>query len=285
MPVQVAAEMLGSGIVDPLIQPHHLHVLGDHVNDEVGRQTLGAVIQPLDNVAVPQGGHPDGAALIVDLGVVLRHLELGHHIRQLAQLAVAQLHGGLCVQHGDLVVADLLHLRGEVAVLHRQQIPVAAGAEQLPAQHGAYQRGDGQPYGDDKRDGALLLQEAHIALDAVALKAGGQHGTHGVHGAAQQHEDVEFLAFQVDGRQHHIVVHGGKDQRHRQIQQRAAQRRSHGLALLFGAGLTAEALKVGIVPVDVHRQFPFCISLRFGDSIPHRGGFVQRAASVTKRTA
>ena len=100
MPVQVAAEMLGSGIVDPLIQPHHLHVLGDHVDDEVGGQTLGAVVQPLDNVAVPQGRHPDGAALIVDLGVVVRHLELGHHIRQLAQLPAAQPGSGVAVQHG-----------------------------------------------------------------------------------------------------------------------------------------------------------------------------------------
>ena len=255
MAVEIAAEVLGGGVADALVQPYYLHVLRDHVDDEVGRQTLRPVVQPLDEVAVPQGRHPDGAALIVDLGVVVRHLKLGHHVRQLAQLAVAQLHGGLRVQHGDLVIADLLHLGGEVAVLHGQQIAVVLGAEQLPAQHRAYQRGGRQSHRQEQGHGTLLFQKAEIALGAAALKAGGQHGAHAVHRADQQREGVELLTFEVDGRQHHIVVDGGENQRHRQIQQCAAQRRAHGLALLLGAVLTAEALKIGIVPVCIHRQF------------------------------
>ena len=273
MAVQVAAEVLGGGVADPLVQTHHLHVLGDHVDDEIGGQTLGTVVQPLDKVAVAQGRHADGAALIVDLGVIIGHLELGHHVRQLAQLAVAQLHGGLGVQHGDLVVADLLHLSGKVAVLDGQQIAVVLGAEQLPAQHRAYQRGGRQRCGDDEGDGTLLLQEVEVALGAGALKAGGQDGADAVHRAAQQHEDVEFLAFEVDGRQHHIVVDGGEYQRHRQIQQCAAQRCAHGLVLPFGAGLAGKALKIGVVPVCVHRQF-LSVFWHFKDIIPDGGGFV-----------
>ena len=254
MAVQIAAEMLRRGVADALVQPHHLHVLRHHVDEQVGRQTLAAVVQPLDDVAVPKGRHPDGAALIVDLGVVVRHLELGHHVRQLTQLAVAQLHGRLRVQHGDLVVADLLHLGGEVAVLHCQQVAVRAGAEQLPACDAAHQCRGRQRDSHDQRHGTLLFQKTEIALCARALKSGGQHGAAAVHGAGQQHEDIELLAFEIDGRQHHIVVHSREHQRYRDVQQRPAQRRAHrppltGLPRLATA---AEALKIGVVPVDIH---------------------------------
>ena len=52
---QVPAEVLGGGIADALVQAHHVHVLGDHVDDEIGGQAVGAVVQPLDPVAVAQG--------------------------------------------------------------------------------------------------------------------------------------------------------------------------------------------------------------------------------------
>ena len=42
--------------------------------------------------------------------------------------------------------------------------------------------------------GALLLQEAEVALHAGALKPGGQDGAAAVHGAHQQHEDIEILS-------------------------------------------------------------------------------------------
>ena len=191
--VEVAAEMLGGGVVDAVLQSHHLHVLGHHVDEQIGGQTVGAVVQPLDDVAVAQGRHPHGATLIVDLGVVVGYLELGHHVRQLTQLAVAQLGGGVGIQHRDLVVADLLHLGGKVAVGDGQQVAVIPGAEQLPADHRAHQRRDHQCRRYDQRHGALLFQEAEVALHAGALKPGGQDGAAAVHGAHQQHEDIEIL--------------------------------------------------------------------------------------------
>ena len=150
---------------------------------------------------------------------------------------------------------------------------LAEGKRAGEAQHRAYQCGGRQGYGDDEGDGTLLLQEVEVALGTGALKAGGQDGADAVHRAAQQHEDVEFLAFEVDGRQHHIVVDGGEYQRHRQIQQCAAQRCAHGLMFLFGAGLAGKALKVGVVPVCVHRQF-LSVFWHFKDIIPDGGGFV-----------
>ena len=61
-----------------------------HVDDDIGRQAVGAVGEPLDEVSVGKARDPHGAALIVDLGVVGQDLKLRHHIRQLTQLPAAQ---------------------------------------------------------------------------------------------------------------------------------------------------------------------------------------------------
>ena len=257
--VEVAAEMLGGGVADAVLEPHHLHVLGHHVDDQVGGQTGLAVVEPLDDVAVLQGGDPDGAALVVDLGVVVGHLELGHHVRQLTQLAVAQLGGAVLIQHGDLVEGDLLPLGGEVAGLHRQEIPVAVGPEHLPAQGAADQRGGYQCDRQQQGDQALLFQEFEIAPDAAALEAGGQYGAQAVYAAHQQGEGVEFRGLQVDGGQGDIEIRRGEHQRDGQVQYRAAKGGADGLAGLGGMALPVEgvlaleALKIGIVPVGIHR--------------------------------
>ncbi len=294
--VQVAAEMLGGCIADALLQPHHLHILCHHVDDEIGGQTGGTVIQPLDDVAVLQGGDADGAALVVDLGVVVGHLELGHHVRQLAQLAVAQLGGGVLVQHGDLVKGDLLHLGGEVPVFHRQQITVAACPEHLPAHRAADQRRDHQQNCQRQRDQALLFQKFEVALYAIPLKAGGHHGAQAVHAAYQQREHVEFRRFQIDGWQDDVEVNCREGQRHRQIQHRAAKWGADGLTGLGGMALpvegilTPEALKIGIVPVGIHRVllsvFEGVSHLRREESFALRGEtLLATAPKVSKRAA
>ena len=40
MAVEIAAKMLRRGIADALLQAHHLHILGHHVDDEVGGQAV-----------------------------------------------------------------------------------------------------------------------------------------------------------------------------------------------------------------------------------------------------
>ena len=264
--IQIAAEMLRRGIADALLQTHHLHILCHHVNDEVGGQAVGAVIQPFDPVAVAQGGDPDRTVLVVDLGVVIVHLELGHHIRQLAQLAVAQLGGGVTIQHGDLVEGDLLHLAGKVAGLHRQQIPIIGGPNELPADDAADNGREDHGQSQEERDLALLLHEAKVALGSLSLKAGSKNGHNAVHGAQQDHEDVQRAGVQVQRRQLHIVVYRGHQQRHRQVQQRAAQGSADGLAGFFlllglaGKGILAgKALKIGVIPVCIHRVAPLVV--------------------------
>ena len=259
IPVQIAVEMLGGGIADALLQTHHLHVLGHHVDDQIGGQALPAVVQPLDDIAVLQRRDTDRAALVVDLGIVVGHFELGDHVRQFAQLAVAQLGGGIPVQHGDLVKGDLLHLRGEIAVLHRQQITIGCGPEHLPAQSAAHQRNHHHGRRQQQRDQALLFQELKVALGPVSLKPGGKDGAHGIYAAQQQHKHIKIRRFQIDGRQCHIEIHRGKHQRHRQVQHGTAKGGADGLArfprlalrTLEGV-LPLKPLKIGIVPVNVH---------------------------------
>lgn len=65
-------------------------------------------VPALSLFAAAQAGHPHRAVLIVDLGVGGQNLKLAHHVAELAQLAAAQLGGGVRVQHGNLVIGDFL---------------------------------------------------------------------------------------------------------------------------------------------------------------------------------
>ena len=269
---QVPAEVLGGGIADALVQAHHVHVLGDHVDDEIGGQAVGAVVQPLDPVAVAQGRHPHRAALVVDLGIVPGHLELGHHVRQLAQLAVAQLLSGVPVQHGDLVIADLLDVGGEVAGLHRQQVPVGPGPEHLPADGRADQRRDHQHQAQHKGDGALLFHKAEVALGPAALKPGGQHRAAAVHRAQQQCEHIEVAGVQVQRRQRHIEIDGSEHQRHRQVQQRPPHGGADGPALFFRpVGHRPAPLEGVVVPAVIHEKLSF---------LAEGGGYLFSSSSI-----
>ena len=102
--VEVAGEVLGGGVLHALVKADDVHALIDHVDDEVGGKTGGAVVEPLDDVAVAQRGDAHGAAVVVDLGVVLGDLELGDHVGKLAELAVAELFGAVAVEHRDAVI-------------------------------------------------------------------------------------------------------------------------------------------------------------------------------------
>ena len=274
MPLEVAAKVLGGGVADALLQAHHLHVLGHHVHDQIGGQTLGAVGEPLDQVCVFQSSHPHGPSLVVDLGEALLDLELRHHVRQLTQLPGGQPLGGVLVHHGDLVIGDLLHLRGKVALLNGQQLAVAAGPQHHPGADGAHQDHSDQRHHSEKGDGALLLHKVKVTLGALPLKAGGEHCAHAVHRADQEEEHVQFLGVEVQSGQLEIEVPQGEHQRHRQVDKHATHRTAHGLAGLPGllrrrretallALKSAGIESAGIEPAEIegkrHGNAPFCL--------------------------
>ena len=234
--VQVPAQMLGGGVLDALVQPLQLHVLGDHIHDQIGGQTVGAVGEPLDDVGVHQGGDAHRAALVVDLGVVLHDLELADHIAELAQLPVPQPLGGVLVQHGDLVVADLVHVGGEVPDLKGQQLRVGPGPEKHAAGETAHQSRRQQGQRQEEGDGALLLQKLEVVLDPLPLKAGGEHGADAVHRAQQKGKDIELRGLETDGRQLQIKVEKAENEGDSQIDEQPLGGRRDALAGLFLPG-------------------------------------------------
>ena len=228
--VEVAAEMLGGGVFHALVQAYHLGVLGHHVNDQIGGQAVGTVGKPLDQIAVPQRGDPHRAVLVVDLGVGGQNLKLAHHVAQLAQLAAAQLGGRGSVQHGDLIIGDLLNILGKVACLNIQQFGVSIGPQRNPARHRTHQRNDNQRDGQKEGDGTLLAQKGEIAADALPLEPRSDDRADTVHGAQAQNKEIEILRMQVEGGQLQIKPHQPHRQRHPQIDEGAGNRVADGLA-------------------------------------------------------
>ena len=262
--VEVAGEMLGGRVLHAVIQTHDLDVLRDHVDDEVGGQPLRTVVEPLDDVAVAQRRDAHGAAVVVDLRVVFRDLELRDHVCQFAELAVAELFGAVAVEHRDAVIRDLFNFACKAAALDRQQRLIVLGSQHDPRRQRADERCDDERRHDKEGHGALLFDEREVALGPRALKAGGEERADAVRDAKQQHETVELFGMQVDGGHLHVEEDRADKQRDERVDRDAAALaadRLAGLALAFGLGrgvrveLKAAGVRAG--KFDIHRIFPF----------------------------
>ena len=245
MTLEVPSEQLGVRVFDALSlgQTNDLYVLADHVDVQVGGDTVLAVGEPFDQIAVFQKGHADGTSFIVDLVVLVGYLELADHIGQLAQFAVAQFRGGVLVQHGDLVEGDLLNVGDKVAFLHRQKLGIGVGAEDDAGQQRAYQIDDDQSTAQQKGNDAVLLHHTEKVFDAAGIKGRlrdviqvdhigvpilfgltdltGEHSGHTVNGTEQKGKDVKFGGMQVDGRQFQIEINKADDRRYQKADQGA----------------------------------------------------------------
>ena len=176
---------------------------------------------------------------------------MGHHVRQLAQLPGPQAGGGVRVQHGDLVVADLLHLGGEVAGVQGQKLAVRPRPQHHPAGEGADGNGGDQGQEHQEGHGTLLFHKAEVPLDPLPLEAGGEHSAHAVHRAQQKDEDVALLGVGVQGGQLQVEVHRAEHQRHRSVQKGAGKGVADGLAGLPGPGLRrGETAPLGAAGVE-----------------------------------
>ncbi len=128
MAVDVAGQRLALGVVDGIVaQAHDLGVLGGHVHQSVGRNAAVAVGEPLEQVGVTQGAHAHRRALVVDLGVQVRHLELAHVLGDGAHLAVTQQNGRVAVDDGNLAVVHFLDVLGELQRVGLQHVGILLG--------------------------------------------------------------------------------------------------------------------------------------------------------------
>ena len=109
--VDIPEKILAGGVLHAALQPDQVRLLGHHVHGDVGWQAGALVEQPLDGVSVHQGGHPVGGSLVIDLGVIVRHLKLGDQLGHLPQLPVPQAGGGIPVHHRNVGHVDLGDVR------------------------------------------------------------------------------------------------------------------------------------------------------------------------------
>ena len=228
----VAVEGLGEGVLHALLEPHHAGLLGDHVYQHVGGQALAAVGEPLDEVGVVDGGHPDGPALVVDLGGVVGVLELAHHIAEGAHLAVSQVLSGGPVQGGDLVEGDLGDILGEVAILHSKQVPVGGGPEDGHGDQGADDTHGDEEHHEDAHREALGLHKAEVFLHAGAgghAEAGGEEGGNHKDNAEDKDKGVEVPILEIQGGEGEVEVDEAEHQGDGQADEDAGSF-AHGLA-------------------------------------------------------
>ena len=89
--VDVARQRLGTRIEDGAIaQLHDLRILRGHIHQRVRRDAIGAVRQPLEQVGIAQRAHTHGRALVVDLAIRARDLELADVLGDVAHGAITQ---------------------------------------------------------------------------------------------------------------------------------------------------------------------------------------------------
>ena len=223
VPGDIAVERLGGGVFHALSlgEPDHLDLLGDHIHDDIGGKAVGAVGKPLDKVGVLQGGHPDGAAQVVDLGVVVRDLKLAYHIRQGAHLSGAKPFGRVLVQQRDLIKGDFGDVGGKIPGLHVEQFPVGPGPEDRGREDGAHNADDNDGCKDDAYGEALLLDKREILSGAAVLhmEAGGDKGADKIDHAQQADEHIEVAGLEVEGRQRDVEINGAEDGGDHKIQQ------------------------------------------------------------------
>ena len=210
----VAVERLGEGVLHALGQADHLGLLGDHVHQDVGGQSLTPVGKPFDQVGIGNGRHPDGAALVVDLGGVVGVLKLADHIAEHAHLPVPQKFRAVPVQRGDIAERYLRDVLGKVAVLHRQQVPVVGGPEDRQGDDLADKGHSQHQQEQNAHRQAAALDKAQPAFQFIAggtggaaqRRAGQNKDADHVYHAQQPQKAVKLAGLEVQGRQRHVEI-------------------------------------------------------------------------------
>ena len=165
--VDIAGQRLGTRIEDRTVaQLHDLRILRGHIHQRVRRDALGSVRQPLEQVSVAKRAHAHGRALVVDLAIRARDLELADVLGDVAHGAIAQQRRRIAVDDGDLGIVDLLDILREVSILRIQHASVLGS---VAGEH--RQRCHGTQHAD-QRDGH---RNPRRHLERLRLRAIGVH--------------------------------------------------------------------------------------------------------------
>ena len=124
MTVDIPVEMVTGSVFHPLVELYKFGILGCHIDLYICRDPLAVIGDPFDNARIFQRGHPHRAVVIIDLGVKIIHLELGHHVHHAPHLPVAEKCRRITVEQRDLVKRKLFDIRREFSVLNRHKLLV-----------------------------------------------------------------------------------------------------------------------------------------------------------------
>ena len=217
--VDVAHERLGLRVIDGAVfQTHDLGVLGGHVHERVGRDAALAVGEPLEQVGVAQGAHANRRALVVDLRVQVRHLELADVLGDGAHLAVAQQNGGIAVDDGNLRIVHFLDVLGKLQRVGLQHVGILLGIarEDRHGHKGAngHERHHGHGHEGQNAEGLRLTLVLRHFLGARLVLLGA-HPENEEQRQQDNNEDEapEVRGVNVDGRMEPPVGTGDDEQR------------------------------------------------------------------------
>ena len=219
--VDVARQGLAFGVLDgfAFLKAHHLGILRGHVHDDIGRDALLAVLEPLEQIGIAQRAHAHRMILIVDLAIQGRDLELAYQVGHRAHRAVAQQHGGIAVDDGNLIVVHLLYVVGERRVLGLQHIGVfrRIAREERRRKQRAHQH-EGENHHRDERQEFERLGLAGVRAHLIgAMRIGAMaHAEDEERRQQDEHGDERprVGAVDVDGRMEPPVRHRQHDNRH-----------------------------------------------------------------------
>ena len=146
-----------------------MRILRRHVDKRVRGNARAAVGEPLEQVGVAERAHSDRRALVVDLAVKRRDLELADVLGDRTHLAIAEKNRGVTVDHRDLGVVHLLDVGGEIVVDGVEHRCVFRRVAREKRQR--HQRTDNAHASDGDRDEGERLERLRLALVALGALA------------------------------------------------------------------------------------------------------------------
>ena len=93
-----------------------MRILRCHVDKRICGNARATIGEPLEQVGIPEWAHANRRALVVDLAVKRRDLELADVLGNRAHLAITEKDRGITVDHRNLGVVHLLNVGGEIMV-------------------------------------------------------------------------------------------------------------------------------------------------------------------------
>ena len=211
MPVQIPVKVFRLGIFDALLQHDALRILSGHVDADVSGNSVSLVGQPFDGTGIDQRRDTYRNIVIIDLSVIVRHLELGNHIHQASHLPVSQKSRRILIQKRNGTIVRLLNILSKIPGLHGHKLLVLLRIDDRRRQQRSDSIDDKQQQEQDPQpfDGRIVLQgkvhgchpECEDFLSCLPEHIDHHHDSNG-----SQQKKPEAAGMDIDGRKRDVIV-------------------------------------------------------------------------------